>query len=100
MSSFTKAKAGISAIAFGAVITVGSLTGAQLKADKQKADAIREFRETSPHQQIAVLEEQKRALLDTRGQLQRKIDLFEEKVKEREAEKARRRAIRAQRKTE
>lgn len=115
------------AIAFAAVIAVGSLTGAQLKQDKQKEEVrlnftpllsssshltslpsyptsafsslitmanvenpldqtIKEFRAVEPAEQIRTLEEQRRVLMGQRGVIQRKIDVFQETVKERNQE--------------
>lgn len=102
-----KIKRGVWAVAFAACIFVGSITGAQLKTDKQKDEvsfpaatcfrpigprlitygqAIRQFRETSPAEQIAMLEEQKKLLLDQKAGFQRKLDLFHERVRERAEE--------------
>ncbi|KAL6858204.1 hypothetical protein ACO1O0_005660 [Amphichorda felina] len=89
-SRATKVKAGVWATGLAAVIIVGTLTGAQLKQDQQKEQAIRQFRETTPAEQIAVLEERKVELLEQRDTLQRKLDVFHERVKEREAEKQKR----------
>jgi uncharacterized protein YlxW (UPF0749 family) len=94
----SKVKAGVYATAFAAVIIVGSLTGAQLKQDKQKEEAVKQFRETLPAEQIAALENQKRHLLEQRATLQRKLDVFEERVKEREEEARQRKARREARK--
>ncbi|KAH7176676.1 hypothetical protein EDB81DRAFT_875478 [Dactylonectria macrodidyma] len=77
------------AVAFSACIGVGAITGAQLKGDKQKEEAITQFRATSAADQIAALEDQKQVLLGQRATLQRKLDAFHERVKEREEEKAR-----------
>lgn len=52
--------------------------------------AIRQFRETSPAEQIAALEERKAELLEHRATLQRKLDVFHDRVRERELEKQRR----------
>jgi len=78
---------GVWAVGFVAVISVGALTGAQLKTDKQKEEAIRTFRETTPESQIAMLEEHKADLLKQKALIQRKIDLFKERVEERKLEK-------------
>jgi hypothetical protein len=120
----TKIKSGIWAAGFFAVITVGTLTGAMLKNDQQKADvrllsrsplppasppslilplprhlwplyadqktprqAITKFRETTPAEQIAMLEDQKLVLLDNRAVLQRKLDAFQDRVQKRDADK-------------
>ncbi|CAM1501605.1 Fc.00g035890.m01.CDS01 [Cosmosporella sp. VM-42] len=85
-----KIKRGIWAAAFAACIFVGTITGAQIKQDKQKEEMITSFRATSPSEQIAILEDQKKLLLEQKAVLQRKIDLFHERVIEREEEKARR----------
>ncbi|GJN81950.1 hypothetical protein PLIIFM63780_005486 [Purpureocillium lilacinum] len=82
-----KIKRGIWAAAFAAVIFVGSLTGAQLKSDKQKEESIKQFRQTTAADQIAILETQKVHLLQQKAQLERKLDVFKERVREREAEK-------------
>ncbi|KFH41268.1 hypothetical protein ACRE_080150 [Hapsidospora chrysogenum ATCC 11550] len=86
-----KVKAGVWAVGFAAVIMVGSWTGATLKQDKQKEEAIRQFRETTPAEQIAVLEERRTDLLEQRATYQRKLDAFRERVRERELDKERRR---------
>ncbi|KJZ70501.1 hypothetical protein HIM_10130 [Hirsutella minnesotensis 3608] len=80
-----KIKRGVWAAAVAAIIAVGSITGAQLKTDRQKEQAIREFRQTSPEEQIAILETQKNHLLQQKGALERKLDLFHQRVKERES---------------
>ncbi|KAJ2974651.1 hypothetical protein NQ176_g5945 [Zarea fungicola] len=85
-----KLRGGIIASAFGAVIIVGALTGAQLKQDQQKDEAIQQFRADSPAQQISILEEQRKHLLVQRAQIDRKMEVFQERLKEREEEKARR----------
>ncbi|KAF4119870.1 hypothetical protein GMORB2_3558 [Geosmithia morbida] len=90
-SRSTKVKAGIWAGAFGAIVIVGSLTGAQLKQDKQKEQKIRQFRETTPEEQIAALQDQRNSLVGQRDMLQRKVDLFKERRREREADRERRR---------
>lgn len=75
---------GVFAVAFAAVIIVGSLTGAQLKQDKQKDETIKQFRAVDPAEQIRTLEDQRKILMDQRGELVRKIEGFKEKVAERE----------------
>ncbi|PNY29526.1 Uncharacterized protein TCAP_00570 [Tolypocladium capitatum] len=80
-----KLKRAIWAAAFAAVIFVGSVTGAQLKTDKQKDEAIRQFRQITPADQIAILETQKGHLIQQKAGLERKLDLFRERVREREA---------------
>ncbi|KAF5615354.1 hypothetical protein F52700_13426 [Fusarium sp. NRRL 52700] len=70
-------------------IFAGTVTGAQLKTDNEKKEAIQEFRATSPNEQIAALLSQRKTLLSQKAVLQRKMDDFEVRVKEREAEKAR-----------
>lgn len=86
-SKHTKIKAGVAAIGVAAVIAVGALTGAQLKQDRQKEETIRQFRETTPRDQIASLEQQRAHLVEQKDALQRKLDLFLETAREREAEK-------------
>ncbi|KAL9488208.1 hypothetical protein ACSS6W_000485 [Trichoderma asperelloides] len=78
---------GVWAVAFAAVIMVGTLTGAQLKSDKQKEEAIREFREITPSEQIAMLERQRSTLVEQQTALQRKLDVFKERAQERQQEK-------------
>ncbi|RMJ07249.1 hypothetical protein BHE90_012570 [Fusarium euwallaceae] len=87
-----KFKRGIWAVAFAACIFAGTITGAQLKTDNEKKEAIKEFRATSPHDQIAALLSQRQALISQKEILQRKMDAFQDRVKEREAEKARKEA--------
>ncbi|EGR50015.1 uncharacterized protein TRIREDRAFT_121239 [Trichoderma reesei QM6a] len=85
-SSLTKQqkfKGGVWAVAFAAVIMVGTLTGAQLKSDKQKEQAIQEFRQVTPSEQIAMLQKQRAILVDQRTALQKKLDVFKERVRER-----------------
>ncbi|KAF9773204.1 hypothetical protein IL306_009027 [Fusarium sp. DS 682] len=84
-----KIKRGVWAIAFAACIFAGTITGAQLKTDNEKKEAIQEFRATSPNEQIAALLSQRKSLVSQKAVLQRKMDAFEQRVKEREAEKAR-----------
>ncbi|KAH7158232.1 hypothetical protein B0J13DRAFT_191802 [Dactylonectria estremocensis] len=83
-----KIQRGIWAVAFSACIGVGAITGAQLKTDKEKEEVITQFHATSPADQIAALEDQRQVLLGQRATLQRKLDAFHERVKEREEEKA------------
>ncbi|KAL3600930.1 hypothetical protein FPOAC2_05183 [Fusarium poae] len=85
-----KFKRGVWAVAFAACIFAGTITGAQLKTDNEKKEAIQEFRATSPNEQIAALLSQRKSLVSQKAVLQRKIDAFDIRVKEREAEKARR----------
>ncbi|KAJ4259604.1 hypothetical protein NW762_007534 [Fusarium torreyae] len=84
-----KIKRGIWAVAFAACIFAGTITGAQLKTDKEKKEAIQEFRATAPNDQIAALLSQRQSLVAQKEVLQRKMDAFQLRVKEREAEKAR-----------
>ncbi|KAM5368574.1 hypothetical protein ACJA88_010924 [Fusarium oxysporum] len=84
-----KFKRGVWAVAFAACIFAGTITGAQLKTDNEKKEAIQEFRATSPNEQIAALLSQRKTLVSQKAVLQRKMDDFEVRVKEREAEKAR-----------
>ncbi|KAI6775117.1 hypothetical protein HG530_001875 [Fusarium avenaceum] len=84
-----KFKRGVWAVAFAACIFAGTITGAQLKTDNEKKEAIQEFRATSPNDQIAALLSQRKSLISQKAVLQRKIDAFELRVKERAAEKAR-----------
>ncbi|KAL7938386.1 hypothetical protein V8C35DRAFT_276755 [Trichoderma chlorosporum] len=81
-----KFRGGIWAVAFAAVIMVGTLTGAQLKSDKQKEQAIKEFRQVTPAEQIAMLEKQRGTLFEQRATLQKKLDIFKERVQERQQE--------------
>ncbi|OAA60101.1 hypothetical protein ISF_06112 [Cordyceps fumosorosea ARSEF 2679] len=83
-------RGGLIATAFGAVIIVGSLTGAQLKSDQQKTESIKQFRADSPAQQIAILEEQRKHLVLQSAQIDRKMQVFQERLKEREEEKTKR----------
>ncbi|KAI5464005.1 hypothetical protein BGZ63DRAFT_461162 [Mariannaea sp. PMI_226] len=92
-----KIQRGIWAAAFGACVFVGTITGAQLKTDDEKKEVITQFRATTSAEQIAVLEEQKKTLLEQKAVLERKLDAFHERVREREEEKAKR-AERAARK--
>ncbi|KAF5021816.1 hypothetical protein F66182_6142 [Fusarium sp. NRRL 66182] len=82
-----KIKRGVWAAAFAACIFAGTITGAQLKTDKEKKEAIQEFRATSPNEQIAALISQRQSLVAQKEVLQRKMDAFQARVKEREAEK-------------
>ncbi|KAH7236313.1 hypothetical protein BKA59DRAFT_516830 [Fusarium tricinctum] len=84
-----KFKRGVWAVAFAACIFAGTITGAQLKTDNEKKEAIQEFRATSPNDQIAALLSQRKSLVSQKAVLQRKMDAFELRVKERAAEKAR-----------
>ncbi|RFU79172.1 hypothetical protein TARUN_3059 [Trichoderma arundinaceum] len=81
-----KFRGGVWAVAFAAVIVVGTLTGAQLKSDKQKEQAIREFRQVTPAEQIAMLQKQRASLVEQRTVLQKKLDVFNERVQERQQE--------------
>ncbi|KAK1252481.1 hypothetical protein MKX08_003668 [Trichoderma sp. CBMAI-0020] len=82
-----KWRGGVWAVAFAAVIMVGTLTGAQLKSDKQKEEAIREFRQITPSEQIAMLEKQRSTLVEQQTAMQRKLDVFKERAQERQQEK-------------
>ncbi|KAF4975484.1 hypothetical protein FZEAL_7731 [Fusarium zealandicum] len=84
-----KIKRGIWAVAFAACIFAGSITGAQLKTDKEKEEAIKEFRSTTPSEQIAALQSQRLVLVAQKEIMQRKMDVFQDRVKARNAEKAR-----------
>ncbi|KAL7788690.1 hypothetical protein V8C37DRAFT_418290 [Trichoderma ceciliae] len=81
-----KFRGGVWAVAFAAVIMVGTLTGAQLKSDKQKEQAIKEFRQISPNAQIAMLEKQRASLMEQKAVLQKKLDVFKERVQDRQQE--------------
>ncbi|KAK7398617.1 hypothetical protein QQX98_012002 [Neonectria punicea] len=83
-----KIQRGIWAVAFSACVFVGTITGAQLKTDKEKKEAITQFRAITAADQIAALEDQKQVLLGQKAALERKLDAFHERVKEREVEKA------------
>ncbi|OAR01540.1 hypothetical protein LLEC1_04900 [Akanthomyces lecanii] len=85
-----KLRGGLIATAFGAVIIVGALTGAQLKTEVQKTESIKQFRADSPAQQIAILEEQRQHLVQQSRQMDRKMQVFQERLVEREEEKAKR----------
>jgi uncharacterized protein YlxW (UPF0749 family) len=84
MGSKQKFSSGVLAVAVSAVVIVGSLTGAKLKADKQKTEAIKQFRETSAEEQIAALQDQRKQLAQQRDLLQRKLDAFHARVQERQ----------------
>ncbi|KAL7961732.1 hypothetical protein V8C34DRAFT_301829 [Trichoderma compactum] len=81
-----KFRGGVWAVAFAAIIMVGTLTGAQLKSDKQKEQSINEFRQITPSEQIAMLEKQRSTLVEQRSVLQKKLDVFRERVQERQQE--------------
>lgn len=81
-----KFRGGVWAVAFAAIIMVGTLTGAQLKSDKQKEQSIKEFRQITPSEQIAMLEKQRSTLVEQRSVLQKKLDVFRERVQERQQE--------------
>lgn len=87
-TSRQKKASGILAVAVAAVVFVGSLTGAQLKSDRQKEEAIKQFRETPAEEQIAALEARKKQLMQQRDAQQRKLDLFLQRVRERQLELA------------
>ncbi|TQW01118.1 hypothetical protein IF1G_01049 [Cordyceps javanica] len=52
--------------------------------------SIKQFRTDSPAQQIAILEEQRKHLVHQRAQIDRKMEVFQERLVEREVEKAKR----------
>ncbi|KAI9163580.1 hypothetical protein HJFPF1_05198 [Paramyrothecium foliicola] len=81
-----KISSGVWSVAIAAVVVVGSLTGAQIKADRQKEEAIKQFRGTSAEEQIAALEARRKHLVQERDGLQRKLDLFHNRVRERQLE--------------
>lgn len=76
---------GLWAVFVFAVVAVGTLTGAQLKMDKSRRQAVDEFRETSPAEQIAILDAQKKALQQQKAALEKRVDLFRERVRDRES---------------
>ncbi|OAA38692.1 hypothetical protein BBO_06939 [Beauveria brongniartii RCEF 3172] len=51
---------------------------------------IKQFRADSPAQQIAILEEQRKHLVQQRAQFDRKMQVFQERLVEREEEKTKR----------
>ncbi|KAK5998985.1 hypothetical protein PT974_01370 [Cladobotryum mycophilum] len=83
-----KIKRGVWAAAFAAVIVVGTITGAQLKTDKQKEKAIKEFRAITAADQIALLETQRAHLIEQKAALQKKLDVFHDRLRERQLEKS------------
>jgi uncharacterized protein YlxW (UPF0749 family) len=85
-----KIRSGVGAAAVAAVVFVGSLTGAQIKSDRQKEEAIKEFREIPAEEQIAALEGQKKHLQQQRDAVQRKLDAFHARVEQRKEELAQR----------
>ncbi|KAG8406347.1 hypothetical protein J3458_021185 [Metarhizium acridum] len=78
-----KFKRSVWSVAVAAVICVGAITGAQLKSDQQKGQAIKQFRETSTAEQVAILEAQKEHLTQQKLGLERKLESFRERVRER-----------------
>ncbi|KJK73983.1 hypothetical protein H634G_10714 [Metarhizium anisopliae BRIP 53293] len=78
-----KFKRGVWSVAVAAVICVGAITGAQLKSDQQKGQAIKQFRETSTAEQVAILEAQKDHLTQQKLGLERKLESFKERFRER-----------------
>lgn len=50
--------------------------------------AIHQFRQITPSEQIAILETQRSHLIQQKAGMERKLDLFRERVREREAEKS------------
>lgn len=58
-----------------------------LTASSPPPQSIKQFRQTTAADQIAILETQKVHLLQQKAQLERKLDVFKERVREREAEK-------------
>jgi len=58
-----------------------------LTASSPPPQTITQFRQTTAADQIAILETQKVHLLQQKAQLERKLDVFKERVREREAEK-------------
>ncbi|PHH88241.1 hypothetical protein CDD83_7790 [Cordyceps sp. RAO-2017] len=82
-----KIKTGVWAVACTAVVFVGLLTGAEFKSDRQKSKAIQEFRETPRADQIAILEAQKKRLLQQKAVWDRKVDVCHREMREREAKK-------------
>ncbi|KAH7309094.1 hypothetical protein B0I35DRAFT_441396 [Stachybotrys elegans] len=81
-----KIRAGAWAVGVFAVVAVGALTGALIKTDQQKEEAIKQFRETTPEEQIAALEAHKESLLKQRSHIQFKLDRFNARVEERKKE--------------
>ncbi|GAO17604.1 uncharacterized protein UV8b_06072 [Ustilaginoidea virens] len=82
-----KFKRGVWSVAVAAVISVGAVTGAQLKTDKQKRQAAKQLQTTPTAEQIAILEAQKVHLLQQKAGLERRLALFRERAQEREAGK-------------
>ncbi|KFA65671.1 hypothetical protein S40285_10367 [Stachybotrys chlorohalonatus IBT 40285] len=87
-TALPKRRFGVLAVAASAVIFVGALTGAQLKNDSQKAEAVEQFRKAPAAEQIAALEAQKKVLLQQRATVQKRLDLFHERIEERRQELA------------
>ncbi|KAF5138962.1 hypothetical protein E5D57_002751 [Metarhizium anisopliae] len=82
-----KFKRGVWSVAVAAVICVGAITGAQLKRSNLSLlmgdKAIKQFRETSTADQVAILEAQKDHLTQQKLGLERKLESFKERVRER-----------------
>ncbi|OAA35771.1 hypothetical protein NOR_07788 [Metarhizium rileyi] len=82
-----KFKRGVWSVAVAAVICVGTITGAQLKSDNQKGQQIKQFRETSTADQVAILEAQREHLVQQKLGLERKLHMFRERARERDDNK-------------
>ncbi|KAG6316057.1 hypothetical protein E4U22_007388 [Claviceps purpurea] len=80
-----KIKRAVFSVSIAAVILVGVITGAQLKTDKQKNEAVTKIKTTPLADQIAYLEEQKRALLQQRSELENKLQHYKDRMVQRKA---------------
>ncbi|KAL5604396.1 hypothetical protein BROUX41_002368 [Berkeleyomyces rouxiae] len=82
-TSVQRTRARVLAVGAAVVIISSTLLGAGLKEKKQVNDKIAQRREASLEDQIAILESQKTSLYKQRDMVQRKLDVFKERVRER-----------------
>ncbi|KAG5939071.1 hypothetical protein E4U59_003365 [Claviceps monticola] len=80
-----KIKRAIFSVSIAAVILVGVITGAQLKTDKQKKEAVTQIKTAPLADQIAYLEQQKRALLQQRSEMEKKLQYYKDNMVQRKA---------------
>ncbi|PHH51129.1 hypothetical protein CFIMG_005154RA [Ceratocystis fimbriata CBS 114723] len=76
-------RARVLAVGAAVVIISSTLIGAGLKEQQQVNEKLAQRRESSLEEQITILESQKVSLYKQRDMVQRKLDVFKERVRER-----------------
>ncbi|KAH6688911.1 hypothetical protein F5X68DRAFT_189679 [Plectosphaerella plurivora] len=83
-----KLRAGVIATCFAAVVFTGVTYGAGLKLQNEWDEHRTEVRALTPEEQISILQTQHKSLLQQREALETKVRNFLQRVKDREAAKA------------